>query len=429
MKFTNKKYILLLLILLSTISFNSSAQKTISLTKGKRMLSGYKLVNPQDSVFIKIDLLGAYRFSKAIPDNEYYININNELSIHTVFKNGVKNGTTTYYYPARSSRNSSILQDLKKVLNPNAKIHKTINYKDGIVNGAYKIYHENGRLAEESYLKNGKKIGEWKSYYNDGILGYQQKFIDGKPFGKSRTFYENGDLKSLVIYRAGIPVETWKYYNKFDKLHTTVRFKENEILIKRYSYGFLTKDILIKNVAKNEQWKTYLEKDISIKHYHSGIEDFLQKTYNKNASILHVMPRSIINNNDPKVYLDNNTRFYLREKIDTKFDGKITYYYKNSSINKIANYEKGELDGENKGYYKNGSVMFIGHYKNGYKSGKWISYHKSGKISKTGTYIKGKRTGKWEIYHRDGKVIEIYIYENGKKRETKWAYYFNNKIS
>ena len=97
-------------------------------------------------------------------------------------------------------------------------------YLNGERNGKGKEYNYNGKLLYEGEYLKGKKNGKGKAYVN-GNLFFEGEYIDGKKWdgkyydqkgnkiyelkngtGLIKEYYWNGKIKSVCLYRIGIPV-------------------------------------------------------------------------------------------------------------------------------------------------------------------------------------------------------------------------------
>lgn len=122
----------------------------------------------------------------------------------------------------------------------NHQIIEQYNTVFGRRNGEYIEYYSNGRIKTFGNYCLGHKVGHWRSYYSSGalfsVINYSVeedsvlKSLSGgilKPINdsllvyccpevqdnESYFFYENGNIMAKEVYRNGIPVGWWKYYD------------------------------------------------------------------------------------------------------------------------------------------------------------------------------------------------------------------------
>ena len=62
----------------------------------------------------------------------------------------------------------------------NGKVSKTINVRDGLLDGPFIEYHENGQLQAKGSWKNGKYNDLYEEYYQSGEQKLKVFFTDGK---------------------------------------------------------------------------------------------------------------------------------------------------------------------------------------------------------------------------------------------------------
>lgn len=93
--------------------------------------------------------------------------------------------------------------------------YSTINKPDEeIFDGLVIYYHANGKPFHKANYKNGKLDGIRKVFYESGELKEQGKYADGKREGVWKTFYKNGKIETKGKYRNNEKVGVWKTFYK-----------------------------------------------------------------------------------------------------------------------------------------------------------------------------------------------------------------------
>lgn len=175
------------------------------------------------------------------------------LIAEQIWRNGKKEGISTYYYEDGSK--------------------EEIPYVNDVHNGLSKLYHPNGQLAAESYVIDGVQEGLMKNYYPDGALmaeGYVKK---GKPDGIIKQYYPSGKLLQLITLKEGILDGVSKEYYEDGKIRFEAIYQNGDGKGKEYyENGKIKSEITYKNGQRNGPMKSYDEegKLISVQEYKEG---------------------------------------------------------------------------------------------------------------------------------------------------------------
>ena len=124
---------------------------------------------------------------------EVVFSLNDQKVSEINFKKGLLNGAWITYWE-------------------NGRIKEEGNYSKGLKNGVFKYYDSKGKLLLEGEMKNGLKDGVWitwydetqkeeeRTYKNDQLEGkYSYWFIDGSL--KKEEFYEQGKKLKETVYQ------------------------------------------------------------------------------------------------------------------------------------------------------------------------------------------------------------------------------------
>jgi hypothetical protein len=135
----------------------------------------------------------------------------------TLTKNGIT-GYVYHYYDVSSSKyvgktydkgalfaeieyKGNLIWNVKKLLDPNGKPLKKGNFKNG--NGTLKLYKENGILLRTVNLKNGVLNGICTYYYSTGQILMTGNYLNNHPDGGWTEYSLNGKLVQKPVYRSG----------------------------------------------------------------------------------------------------------------------------------------------------------------------------------------------------------------------------------
>ena len=108
--------------------------------------------------------------------------------------------------------------ETKKVYYENGQLLSSINYREGVRNGAFSYFGAQGQLITKGNYQEGKLADVWTTYYDNGQIKRQgmYKYHVNKTTetqeGKWTSYYENGALASEIFYKDGRRV-TWKFFD------------------------------------------------------------------------------------------------------------------------------------------------------------------------------------------------------------------------
>ena len=194
----------------------------------------------------------------------------------------------------------------------------------------------------------GEKVGEWKGYYDDGSVRYVGQFKKDTPFGIFYHYYGDGKLQTKMIYRTSKVVFTTMFYSTGEKLaegqyvnklkdSTWVTFGEGNKIVEKGDY---------ENGNKKGVWRTfYLSGDVSAEMNYAHdmkegayrifyIDGKVKDSSNFNGGKLDGL--SVMYDTEGKKILEGSYSLGKRDK-------DWVYYGENQTIEKVLNYENGEL--------------------------------------------------------------------------------------
>jgi len=105
------------------------------------------------------------------------------MTLQTYYKNGLKDGSETYYYSSGQKASEGF-------------------YADNKLEGSLTYWYENGHKASEGFYKNDKPEGLQTAWDENGQIESEQEYKNGLLHGKS-IFYEDGIKTSEYILKNG----------------------------------------------------------------------------------------------------------------------------------------------------------------------------------------------------------------------------------
>lgn len=125
---------------------------------------------------------------------------------------------------------------------PNGKIYRSIQIKNGTLDGLSQIFYENGKIKSEYFFANEKTLR--KEYSEDGVLRDVMNYTDNK-FDGERTIYYSDGTTERQIHEQGQLISAKKYnkeglitYDYDVKTKTGIGYEYNEygILVEKAEF-------------------------------------------------------------------------------------------------------------------------------------------------------------------------------------------------
>ena len=130
-----------------------------------------------------------------------------------VYKQGVKEGTWTNYWPngqkkmeqewVRGKENGR-----QRGWHDNGKPAVEGAYVEGKPDGKWVWWYPNGQKKTEQTERGGKKEGLQQMWYDDGTLGAVSNYVNGIDEGEACVYWPSGTLKIRLVYKRGEIVES-----------------------------------------------------------------------------------------------------------------------------------------------------------------------------------------------------------------------------
>ena len=199
-----------------------------------------------------------------------------------------------------------------------------------------------------------------------------QKDSQGKKTGLWETRYANDTLKSTGYYKAGKPVNLWKYYYDSGELMAYMEHLTDEITCNFKLFdvtGVRIGEGLYVNNKKEGNW------------YYYGVDS---------SKVMD------------EVYVKGN-----------KTGEEKVYYPKTGKLYQSTLFKDGKKNGWWKQFYPDGTLKAEGTFVNDTLQGKTTYYHKNGKKNLEGNNVKGIREGEFKVYDNTGQLVETLHYTKG----------------
>lgn len=114
-------------------------------------------------------------------------------------------------------------------------IKREVNYKYGVMDGAFKVFNLKRVVIEELNYKSGKKDAECSYYYDDGVLLRTESWDMGVKNGEFKTFYYQGHIQSTENYSKGRKDGWFEEYYPDQSSKRRVLYSQ-DVLVEEYKY-------------------------------------------------------------------------------------------------------------------------------------------------------------------------------------------------
>jgi hypothetical protein len=86
--------------------------------------------------------------------------------------------------------------------------------------GSWTTYYVNGQKCHETHYTNGQ-IDESTAFRSDGSKSYVQHFVANVNEGEDTGYFPSGRVMYRGVYKAGVPIGIWTWYNEDGTVRTT----------------------------------------------------------------------------------------------------------------------------------------------------------------------------------------------------------------
>jgi uncharacterized protein len=327
--------------------------------------------------------------------------VEEEFIVEETFKDDLKHGTTTFFFP-------------------DGKIQRTLTYQEGLEHGISKEYDKQGRLITILEYRRGFIVNQ----------EYINRFDNlGRKTGLWKDFWDNDIVKSEITYRADLRNGYYKEYDREGKL----------LKVEKYVNDELIRDA--REVALYEiRYDYYPDGSVKVMgSYRDSVAMGIRKEFNPDGSISksyilydgYVVGEGLLDARNKrqgpwKEFYESGKLLAEGSYKDDIRIGEWKFYFSNGQLEQTGTYlADGKADGLWKWYYSDGKLRREETYAQGIETGRMTEYDESGGVMVSGSYTHGLREGLWKLkvneYNEEGE------YMNDVK-EGFWKSYFSNGI-
>ncbi len=261
----------------------------------------------------------------------------------------------------------------------------------------------------------GKKEKEVVLIERDGA-----KYEQGaqKPYsGKMSSKYNNGSRKTEGQYKDGLPVGTWKFWDRHGTEYTGA--------VSKYVFHEIQSDETLEKIASDFE--------VDVAQLYELNEDIDKDTGYKIKAGQVIGIKTADESDGQFLFWYDKKRIKIKShKVfnNSKRNGKWTIWHENGNLARTSSYAAGKKDGSYAFYFNDGSKKEEGVWKNDQRDGLWVKYTNNGNTKKEGKYSNGKKDGVWTTWNDKGLIANKYLYENNKvvdKWAFKYQFYSNGK--
>lgn len=268
------------------------------------------------------------------------------LCIVSHFKNGIKDGNVTHYYP-------------------NGNIFHKYSLNNDLLDGSEIYYYESGIIASECSYRNGEAISEQKHYHRNGNLrrvypmkdGLIQYFYpngniykeiptaDNKRHGEARWYAENGILIATQDYQQGIEQGNGKRYTPQGDVEFEIPYSKSSRLfykifehcIMLYQLSALTNELLAPPLISFISLPDQSNQQSRLEGYLTNTPDYFQYSLTEIMFAPHINLSAWKTKSSLTVQFDND----LPQSLRCKFYNRQTAQYLCCFPNKV--YQKNDI--------------------------------------------------------------------------------------
>ena len=252
----------------------------------------------------------------------------------------------------------------------------------------------------------GKKEKEVVLIERDGVT-YEQGAQ--KPFsGKMSSKYNNGNMKTEGDYKDGLPVGTWKFWDRDGTEYTGA--------VSKYVFHEIQSGETLEKIADNFE--------VDVDQLYELNEDIDKDAGDKIKAGQVIGVKTADDADGQFLFWYDKQRIKIKSHkvfINGRRNSKWTFWNENGNIVRTGSYAAGKRDGSYAYYFNDGSKKEEGAWKNDQRDGLWVKYSDNGNTQKEGTYSNGKKDGVWTTWNDKGLMASKYLYENNIVVD-KWAF-------
>ncbi|MCH1926246.1 hypothetical protein L9G74_15155 [Shewanella sp. C32] len=268
---------------------------------------------------------------------------------------------------------------LTRIYNEDGTLDRTMEMKDGKINGEVRYFQSNGKLGSSYQMVNDQKQGLYQRFAEDGTTVVERgNYSNDQQEGEFRSFYDNGQLRVVRHFVAGQLDGDYLKYRQDGTPEETSHYRKGELDGANISY---TND-----GTKEREW-----------NYKNGVLDGPNRYWYKNGQLM--LERTYVN----------------REQ-----NGLDQMWSEDGRLSSVAHYKDGKLIGDKIRYHRDSEqIESIEHYNDQHQLLSRIDYDEDGnKLHETIYDVSQKQPiSDYKVY-KNGKLV----FQRQKDPNRNWSF-------
>ncbi|HAR67201.1 MAG TPA: hypothetical protein DCR55_13455, partial [Lentisphaeria bacterium] len=330
----------------------------------------------------------------------------------------------------------------------NRRPYKSLQWRDGKLDGPAIVWYENKRVHEKGEYRDGKRIGDWQFWHDNGSKMAAGHYDEGQPVGPWTEWGQDGKKIRVAEFRNGErngPQEHFWPNGRLRYKGTYKNGKRNGRFERYFDTGALESEVSYRNNVRHGLARYYYdsgsaEKRIQRSEYNFENNAFAgeARTWNMSGDLLAY---GRYQGDLPFVGTfweeGPDLPFTITRIIDGASD--VTAYDPTPTVYTITRYDNGApIDGV---LYDNGAPVtgllverfgdrqesYLCEYEAGRKHGREIDMWENGEARSEGSWESNKLNGVYREYRENGMIEWEVQCRSGQKdgRESRWDNYGN----
>jgi len=328
------KQITLILFCFTALNFNIVQAQEHNQTDAKGRKQGYWVKTSATGVKI---YEGTFKDDKPIGLMKRYYE-QGGLKAEMIYRNDGTAYAYLYYdgKPVKMGEGKYINQEKDSVwlsYDPQGKLSGRDTYRKGVLHGSSVVYHNDGSVSEEFSYQNGKKNGPWRQYYKNGKVMAEGNYVDDIMVGEYIKNYLNGREWIRGKYNSsGLKESTWIYGNEDGSIGQMVVYRSGKEQKVVRTNGTFTEFFEPEKPKEVVNYKDGKKNGDYIEYYDNG--KWIEKVVDKTREGGEVETYRV---------LEGQTMKKKGTYKDDLLHGKMTYFYENGKVERVEEYQNGQL--------------------------------------------------------------------------------------
>ena len=324
------KSTLLLFLIFFALTASSQIRDTLNQSDTQGRKQGNWMKRDEKGLLI---YTGTFKDNRPVGKFIYYFPKSTNIKSETQFKsNGLEAYSIIYYPNGKKMAEGKIFAEKKDSVwlyyNEHDSLIAREEYSKGIKNGKFQVFMAGGKLYEEKYYLDDLLEGPYRKFYDNGVLKENCNYHKGLHDGVAKFFYNDGNPSVVGHYTADFKDATWYLYYEDGSIDRKIEYHHSDIVKTskyngveelQYDDGMPKSSITYKNGLKNGPFVEY---------------------YDLGHKQVETVPAHDEYPEDKREVIVGQKIRVKGRYLNDKFDGKITYYKEDGTI------EKEEINGQ-----------------------------------------------------------------------------------